>query len=165
MARGVHFAFKGGEEYLLKLTRLSDSSDELMRRMVYAGADVVTDAIRDEIQRLPEIPRGEYGTRDQMLAGVTAEQKEGLLDGLGITPIKHENGGFNAKIGFEGYNKTRTAQYPKGQPNVLIARSVESGTSFRQKQPFVSQAVKDSRKPAVQAMQSVFDEDTKKIME
>ena len=165
MARGVHFAFKGGEDYLLKLTRMADQSDEMMRRMVYAGADVVTDAIRDGIQRLPEIPRGEYGTRDQMLAGITAEQKEGLLDGLGITPIKHENGGFNAKVGFEGYNRTRTHQYPKGQPNVLIARSVESGTSFRQKQPFVSEAVKESRRQAVQAMQSVFDEDTKKIME
>lgn len=165
MARGVHFAFKGGEDYLLKLTRLAERSDETMRRMVYAGADVMTDAIRAKISRLPEIPRGEYGTRDQMLTGITPEQKEGLLDGLGITPIRHENDGFNAKVGFEGYNKTRTHQYPKGQPNALIARSLESGTSFRQKQPFVSEAVRESRKQTVNAMQSVFDEDTKNIME
>ena len=52
---------------------------------------------------------------------------------MGISPIKHDGDYINAKVGFDGYGSIPTKKYPKGVPNQLVARSVNSGTSFLKK--------------------------------
>ena len=96
---------------------------------------------------------------------MTAAQKQGLLDGLGIASMQEDAGFYNVKIGFDGYNRTRTEKYPQGQPNQLVARGVESGTSWKQKRPFVRPAVTRARKRAEQAMAETLDKEIQKISE
>lgn len=85
------------------------------------------------------------------------------MDGLGISQMETSEGTVNVKISFDGYNAMKTKKYPKGQPNILIARAIESGTSFRQKYPFVRKAVNASRKKAQETMQKVIDDEASKI--
>lgn len=144
------------------LSRLEESTDEMIGKAVYAGAGIVADAIKENIKSLP-IVRG-YGTEDNPLpGGVTASQKAGLIDGLGIAPMQDDMGYLNVKIGFDGYNATKTEKYPQGQPNQLVARGVESGTSWKKKKPFIRPAVNSSRNRAEAEMARILDEEIKKV--
>lgn len=154
--------FPGLADYELMLSKLEDGSEEIIGKAVYAGAGIVADAIKSSIQSLP-IVRG-YGTDSNPLpGGVTSAQKAGLIDGLGISRMQDDAGYLNVKIGFDGYNNTRTEKYPQGQPNQLVARGVESGTSWKQKKPFVRPAVTKSRKQAENTMAKIIDEELEKL--
>ena len=156
--------FPGLNDYELMISRLTKDVDSVAGKAIYAGAGIVADEIKSGIQSLP-IVRG-YGTAENPLpGGVTQPQKQGLLDGLGIAPLQNDGGYLNVKIGFDGYNRTKTEKYPRGQPNQLVARGVESGASWKQKHPFVRPAVNRSRKRAEAAMAEVLDEEIKKIVE
>lgn len=159
------FTFKGLEEYELKLAKLERSTEKIIGKAVYAGAGIVADAVRKNIGSLPIVsPKNSFGTATTPISGVTAAQKAGLLDGgFGVSRMQLDNGYYHVKLGFDGYNRTRTKKYPSGQPNILIARSVENGTSFRTKHPFVSPAVRGSRKAAEQKMKEVLDEEINRL--
>ena len=158
------FIFKGLEEYELKLAKLERSTEKIIGKAVYAGAGVVADAVRKNISSLPIVPpKNSFGTATAPISGVTAAQKTGLVDGFGISRMQFDNGYYHVKLGFDGYNRTKTKKYPSGQPNILIARSVENGTSFRSKQPFVSPAVRSSRKAAEQKMKEVLDQEINRL--
>lgn len=157
------FQFKGVEAYIKKLNALQagDKSD-IIGKTVYAGAAVVADAVRKSIEALPV---GTGTAKDgELVDTVTPTQKRGLLDGFGVSPLQDDDGFLNVKLGFDGYNGTRTKNYPKGQPNVLIARAVNSGTTFRKKTRFVDKAVSSSRKAAEKAMDETCNREIKKIM-
>lgn len=154
--------FPGLADYELMLSKLEDGSEEIIGKAVYAGAGIVADAIKSNIQSLP-IVRG-YGTESNPLpGGVTSAQKAGLIDGLGISRMQDDAGYLNVKIGFDGYNNTRTEKYPQGQPNQLVARGVESGTSWKQKKPFIRPACTKSRKQAETEMAKIIDEELEKL--
>lgn len=96
---------------------------------------------------------------------IAKSQREDLANSLGITPIEKDADGFwNAKIGFDGYGSITTNKYPNGLPNQLVARSIESGSSVRQKHPFVAPAVRTKRKAARAAMEKVVTDEINKIM-
>ena len=87
------------------------------------------------------------------------KEKKGLQKGFGITKMLEEDGYYHVKLGFDGYNDIKTKKYPKGQPNVLIARAIESGSSIRDKRPFVRPATNKSRKSAEKRAQTIIDDE------
>lgn len=154
--------FPGLSDYELMISRLSKGVDDIAGKAIYAGAGIVADAIKENIKALP-IVRG-YGTTENPLpGGVTAPQKAGLIDGMGISPMQDDGGYLNVKIGFDGYNATKTDKYPQGQPNQLVARGVESGTSWKQKKPFIRPAINASKSRAEAEMARILDEEIEKI--
>lgn len=156
--------FRGLEEYELRISRLGKETERIAGESIYEGAGIVANAINANIQALP-IVKG-YGTATKPLpGGVTATQKAGLIEGFGISTMQNDGGYLNVKLGFDGYNRTRTERYPQGQPNQLVARGVESGTSWKQAHPFVKSAVAKSRKQAEKVMADKLDEEIKKIMD
>lgn len=156
---------KGMDEYLAKLGLLGEEEERMIGRAVHDGAGVVADAIRAGINALPVNDTGWYTATEQEKAKtVTATQKAGLQEGFGISAMKNDSGFLNVKLGFDGYNGTRTKAYPQGQPNAMIARAVEAGTSFRERRPFVAPAVRASKKAAEEAMRARIDEQIKSTM-
>ena len=154
--------FPGLNDYELMISRLSKGVDDIAGKAIYAGAGIVADAIKENIKALP-IVRG-YGTTENPLpGGVTAPQKAGLIDGMGISPMQNDGGYLNVKIGFDGYNATKTEKYPQGQPNQLVARGVESGTSWKQKKPFIRPAINASKSRAEAEMARILDQEIEKI--
>ena len=79
--------------------------------------------------------------------------------------MENDKGYWNVKLGFDGYNKVKTKTYPNGQPNAMIARATESGSSVREKTPFVRTAVSATQKQAVEIAKRVVDEEISKIKE
>lgn len=153
---------QGLEEYENQLLKLENVSRECIGRAIHAGAREIADQVRQNIQLLPIDER--KVKNGQMLHGITAAQKRGLLDGFGIARLQNDNGYMNVKLGFAGYNNVVTKSFPNGQPNSMIARSVNSGTSFRQKIPFVDSAVSAKRDAAEKAMKDTFDDEIKKVV-
>ena len=154
--------FPGLSDYELMISKLSKDVDDIAGKAIYAGAGIVADAIKENIKALP-IVRG-YGTeKDPLPGGVTAPQKAGLIDGMGISPMQDDGGYLNVKIGFDGYNATKTDKYPQGQPNQLVARGVESGTSWKQKKPFIRPAINASKSRAEAEMARILDQEIEKI--
>ncbi len=154
--------FKGLEEYERQLMKIRAASEEVIGKAIHDGAGIVADAVRDNINALPIDDR--IAKNGQMLYGITELQKEGLLNGFGISKMRNDSGFINVKLGFDGYNEVKTKKYPSGQPNSMIARSVNSGTSFRQRLPFVDNAVKGKKSEAERKMAEKFDEALRDIL-
>lgn len=150
-------------EYIRNLTTLEDHTDALCKMAVYAGAKVAADAINAAIDNITvhNLPPGKtyYYLKEEdqkagvMLDGVTKAQAEGLKKGLGIAVMEYKGKAWNTIVGFDGYNDVKTETYPNGQPNALIARSVESGSTIRNATPFIAPAVESIMKDAENAMQ------------
>lgn len=157
--------FPGLAEYELMLSRLAQGAEDIAGKAIYAGAEIVADAIRSNIQGLQAVPDevGAIAYADRSPAPLTESAKEGLLDGLGISSMQDDNGYFNVKIGFDGYNGLKTRKFPQGQPNVMIARSLESGSSIAPKRPFVRPAINAVKKQAEAKMAEIVDEEIEKI--
>lgn len=144
------------ERYIQNLQEWADDDLESdMKAAIYAGADVMTDTIRKEIQNHP--------THTSPVNGMTSQEQKGLLSGLGISPFGRKNGDLDVKIGFDGYDENhKTKKYPKGVPIPLTARSLRRGTSWRAKDDFISRAVSKGKKKMIEAMDECFDQQIKK---
>lgn len=153
---------KGLREYENKLLKLEHLTREMLGEAIYQGAGLVADAVKSSIESIPIDER--YVTGGQMLYGITPDQKAGLRSGFGIARLRDDNGYLNVKLGFDGYNSQVTKSYPGGQPNSLIARSVNAGTSFRQRIPFIDNAVNQTRGAAEQKMTEVVETEIGKAM-
>lgn len=154
----------GAEIYLKQLQKLGADTDAMCKVAVYEGAGVVADAVRAEIQQIPDQNKPPTAADGGIYAGLYADQKKGLEEGLGVTPITQQDGVWSARVGFDGYNERKTHKYPNGQPNQMIAAATERGTAYRIKTPFIKQAVQKCRKQAEQAMEAALDSEIQKII-
>lgn len=160
----ARMTIKSSNEYALKLSRLAEGSEQIAKKAIHAGAGIVADAIKKNLNAMPE-DEFRFLRDGDKFDGLSKQQKQDLLASFGITPIaKDDKGNWNAKIGFDGYGSMQTRQYPKGLPNQLLARAAESGSSVRKKHPFVRPAVNATKKPAQAEMGRVADEEIQKLM-
>lgn len=160
----ARYAFKAGNEWALKLSRLATNQKQVAGKAIYAGAKVVADKIKSNIEALPE-ESFRYLHGDDKFSGVPKEQKKDLAESFGVASIDvDKNGDYNTKLGFDGYGSQPSKKYPQGLPNQLLARAIESGSSVREKQPFVRTAVTATKKTAQAEMARVIDEEIEKIM-
>lgn len=147
---------RGMDEYEDQLLGLANITTEVIGRAIYSGAKEIADQCRANIEALPidtRVIRRDGDTRH----GVTPKEKEGLLDGFGIARLIDDNGFKHVKLGFDGYNYN-------GTPNVIIARSLNSGSSFHDKIPFVDNAVSAKKTACEEAMKKTFDEELRKVV-
>lgn len=158
------FVFKVGEEYLLKLSRLQKNADGIIKQAIYDGADIVADEIQKSIDNLPEETFHKLRDGDRF-SGVPKTQKLALKRFFGLSEMQKDTIGWNTKAGFAGYIEgTESKKYPNGLPVPLLARAIESGSSVRQKHPFVRTAVRSSRNKAVDAMEQTINKEIQKEM-
>lgn len=143
-------------DYLQTINRLGGDVEEVAKKAVYEGTKIMADQVRANIQALPTDEH--WGTPDNPLHGVKAIQKQGLLDGFGVAEMRNDGGLINTMIGFDksGYNKM-------GQPNLMVARATQSGTSFSDKIPFFDNAVRATRSAARAKMVEVAEQELEKI--
>lgn len=142
---------QGIDEYISQLQNLEFNSEDIIGRAIYKGADIVADAIKANIEVLPA-------------SACTDVEKAGLMSGFGIAKMQDENGYFNVKAGFDGYNEDVTKKWPHGKPNSMIARSIEGGTSWKAKHPFIAPAVRSSRDAAEKAMAEEIEKSIQETM-
>lgn len=156
------FQFEGVDELIAQYKKLDNKTEEVIGHAIYMGAGVVMRTVVNAVEGLST--DNHYGTADNPTTGPSTIQKIGLQRSLGIAKMRNDNGFYNVKIGFDGYNNVKTKTWPQGQPNSMVARSVESGTSWMRKQPFMRQAEQSARKPCEEAMSKSVDKDIERII-
>ena len=152
-------------DYELMLGKIGYASKDICGAAIYEGAKSIADEVKSNLNALNT-------TTDELAmlkakkgepTYITQRAKEGLIKSFGVTPMSQdEDGIYNVKLGFDGYNDVKTKKWPKGQPNQLIARACESGSSAMIKQPFFRGAVQKTKKKAESRMAEVLDEKIKK---
>ena len=160
----------GLDKYIEELNKLAKNTSEVLGKSIYVGAGIVADEVRKNIEKIPVSNSSKRGTQSDPIDTITSAQKTGLLQGFGISGMATRDGITNVKLGFEGYNSqvattsVKAKWTDKRQANIMIARSVEGGTSFRKKHPFVAPAVRATRKKAEAAMAEQLDKEIKAAM-
>lgn len=153
----------GIDNYIRQLQNCADKTENIIKRSAWEGARVVMDAVKAEANGIPT--HGSTKGSTDIVNGLTPTQKAGVIASLGIARFREDGNFINVKIGSDGYNTVYTKKYPKGQPNAMLIRSLESGTSFRNPYPFVSRAVSKSRSKCIEAMRKQCDEEVKKYIQ
>lgn len=159
--------FDGLKEYELKLSKLAGNTREIAENAIYEGAKIVADEVKTNLNALNATTQklAIRAYTNKVPTYITEEAKQGLIDSFGVTKVREENGYYDVKLGFDGYNKVVTKKYPKGQPNNMIARACESGSTSMIKQPFMREAVSSSKGRAEAKMAEILDKEIKKQME
>lgn len=148
----------GLEEAMEMLKSLESRAEGMAQMALYKGAGELADGIRTVLGELESSKEVDHHNR----VIITQEQKEDLIEGFGIAPFRFKDGKYDTNLGFNGYTRQKTKRYPQGVPIQLLARSMESGTSFRMKQPFMRRAVKQYKDKAIEAMSEAINEEIRK---
>lgn len=153
--------FKNIDEYIEQIHKIYTDVDRYVLAAINEGGHVMGEAIKDGIKSLPV---DDDPQRKDMRNGINSLQREGLLRSFGFAPLRTDGTLKNRKLGFDGYNAIKTDRWPNGQPNAMIARSVESGTSFMRKNPFINKALRSKKTATEQAMQERLDREIGKLV-
>lgn len=150
---------KGLTETVKMLEQIEKDTDDILEESLKKGGGIVTDIMRSELNQLKT--SDESHTEGMRYA--RPEEKKGLLDALGYTPVKMNGSKFDINTGFDGYNDHVTKKYPKGHANQMIANAINKGTSFIVAQPFINRTRNRAKKQAVDAMQKELDKEIKRL--
>lgn len=153
----ARFEFKGLDEYLKQLRDLGEHTQGYCKRALYVGAGIVADSIKKEINGL-QTHHG-YIPGDAPLWTIEPAAKQGLIESMGIATMRDDNGFINTSVYFDGYNGVKSERYPNGQPNQMVANAINSGTSRRKKNPFITRGINASKSQAESAMAAFFEQD------
>ena len=134
------------EDFLMKLSRLDEKTDEIIPRVLKAGGDVVKEKVISNLQSVI----GKSTKEDSRSTGE-------LLSALGLSSVRQDrDGNFNVKVGFSEPRKD-------GIKNSMIAGVLEYGKQGQPPKPFLKPAKTASKKPCVDAMIKALDEEVGKI--
>lgn len=153
----------GMEEYLSLLDLTDRKLARTCGRSIYVGARIAAQECKHRLENLVTDDR--YFTRfTERRNGPTKRQKEALIESMGIASMRHRGGVFDVKLGFDGYNDVKSTVSKKGfQPNALIARSVNKGTSFMKPQPFMDQTIAVKKSEIEKAIAEQFFKELEKL--
>ena len=151
----VALKIKGGVDELLKdVNVLTSQTKGILSEGVYEGAGLVYKAAKASAETIPTDERI-YVREGTKKHGITSGQKASLIESLGIAPFESDNGEVQTKIGVDGYNSVVTRAWPKGQPNIIIARALINGTSWLRAYDFIGRARRQIKNEAERAMEDV----------
>lgn len=154
----MRMTYHGADELADKLMLLGEHGTSIAKAALYDGAAVVADAIHSAVGSLPSVTTRPFD-------GVSDSDREDLAAGIGIAKFAESADSVDTAISFNGYARRTEARYPNGVPLAMIARSLESGSSLRQKHPFVRPAAQGAKAAALAAMAKKAEEEVNKIME
>lgn len=134
------------EEFLLRLSRLGDKTDEIIPKVLEAGGEVVEQKVRANLSAV-------IGRDTKEESRSTGE----LLSALGVSPAKIDrDGNYNVKVGF-------SEPRPDGRSNAMIANVLEYGKSGQPAKPFLKPARSAARAPCIEAMKAAFEREVEKL--
>ncbi len=134
------------EDFLLRLSRLGDKTDEIIPKVLEAGGEVVEQKVRANLSAV-------IGRDTKEESRSTGE----LLSALGVSPAKVDrDGNYNVKVGF-------SEPRPDGRSNAMIANVLEYGKSGQPAKPFLKPARSAARAPCIEAMKAAFEREVEKL--
>jgi HK97 gp10 family phage protein len=135
------------EDFLLKVSRLNEKTDEILPKVLEAGGQVVLERVKSNLSAV-------VGKGTKIPSRSTGE----LESALGLSPAKpkRDGSGWDIKVGFA---EPRSG----GGSNAKIANILEYGRHGQPPKPFLKPAKTQSRKACIETMESKLDEEVWKI--
>lgn len=134
------------EDFLLKLSRLGDKTDEICEKALDAGGEVVLAKVKSNLSSV-------IGKDTKTESRSTGE----LEKSLGLSPVLiDDNGNANIKIGFKEPRSD-------GESNAKIASIIEYGKQGQPPKPFLMPARTSSKKACLKAMVETLEQEVKKL--
>ena len=138
--------FKMPEEFLLKVSRLAEKTDEIIPKVLEAGAEVVYDKVKSNLSSV-------VGKNTKVESRSTGE----LESALGVSPAKQDrDGNFNVKIGF-------AEPRSDGGSNAKLANILEYGKHGQPPKPFLKPAKSRSKGACIEAMTNKLESEIEKL--
>lgn len=138
--------FKMPDDFLMKLSRLGEKTDEIIPRVLKAGGEVVEAKVKSNLQSVIG-----NGTKEDSRS--TGE----LVSALGVSSARQDrDGNFNVKVGFSEPRRD-------GKSNAMVAGVLEYGKHGQPPKPFMKPAKMAGKKACVDAMIRAFEEEVDKI--
>ena len=132
--------WKMPDDFLMKVSKLADRTDEILPKVLEAGAEVVESKVRSNLSAA-------IGKNTKLPSRSTGQ----LLSSLGTSPVlQDKNGDFNVKVGF---SEPRS----DGDSNAKIATILEYGKSGQPAKPFLKPAKSASKNAAIEAMKTKLE--------
>ena len=134
------------DDFLEKLSRLGNRTDEICEEMLKAGGEVVLSKAKSNLSSV--VGQGiKYKSRS------TGE----LESALGLSDVRlDKNGNYNIKIGFAESRKD-------GSSNAKLANIIEYGKSGQVAKPFMKPAKNSSKAKCLEVMKATFDKEVDSI--
>lgn len=157
----------GMAEISRQLEQLEEKAPAVAAQALYEGAAVMQKSILSEMASIKTAPFKYAKSGEQRLP--SPEEKEVLEHaGVGIAKFDKDGTEVDTSVGFNqsGYaevnfrhmrSKART-NYGGAKPVGVIANSINSGTSFMHKQPFVRKGMRQGSPKAMQVMQEKIEQ-------
>lgn len=134
------------EDFLLKVSRLNDKTDEIVPRVLKAGGEVVLDKVKSNLNSA-------IGSDTKYPSRSTGE----LAAALGLSSaLQDRDGNHNVKVGFSEPRRD-------GSSNAKIANIIEYGKSGQPPKPFLKPARRASRKACIDAMKKRFEQEVENL--
>ena len=132
--------FSMPEDFLSKISRLAEKTDEIIPKVLEAGGKVVLTKVKSNLQSM-------VGNNTKLESRSTGQ----LVSALGVTPAKQDKeGNFNVKVGFDEPRND-------GGSNAKIANILEYGKSGQKPKPFLKPAKTQSKKSCIDAMKNKLE--------
>lgn len=145
---------------MAEISELLDKMDEkapgVASKALYEGAGIMADEIKKSAATIRTAPFKWASSRKGQTRLPSPEEKEIVMQaGAGIAKFNKNGTEVDTSVGYRnaGYAqlKGKTVPIPK------IVNSINSGTSFMSKQPFVRKAASSGGKKAIAAMKEVIE--------
>ncbi len=134
------------EDFLMKVSRLNEKTDEILPKVLGAGAEVVETKVRSNLQLA-------IGSGTKEPSRSTGQ----LLSALGTSPaMQDRDGNFNVKVGF---SEPRS----DGDSNAKIASVLEYGKSGQPPKPFLKPTKSSSKSAAINAMKNKLEQEVESL--
>ncbi len=138
--------FNMPDDFLLKVSRLAEKTDEIIPKVLEAGGEVVLTKVKSNLQSV-------VGNNTKLESRSTGQ----LVSALGVTPAKQDKeGNFNVKVGFDEPRSD-------GGSNAKIANILEYGKSGQPPKPFLKPAKTQSKKSCIDAMKNKLESEIESL--
>lgn len=159
----AQLTIEGADEFIAQLNRLGSHTEKVAKRICFDGMNVLRDAVVQTMGMLKRDTMSAWA-HGRPLNVISQQDLLDMIQCLGISKIGTDDAGaMTVSLSFSGYISRTEKKYPKGVPAVLIARSLESGSSARAKSPFMRKTVNRYKEAVVRTMQRTLSQSIKYI--
>lgn len=134
------------------LSKMEDEAPKAAARALYEGAGIMADEIR---KGAATIKTGKGSSRSEARYATPAEKEIVLTAAAGIAKFRKNGTEIDTSVGFQ--NSGYAELDGKMVPIPKIVNSINSGTSFMHKQPFVRKAASKAAPKAMEAMRKQIE--------
>lgn len=153
---------EGMDEINNMLGRLEQGVNGIAAQAVYEGAGIIADEMKKQANAIRTAPFKYASGGNRRLP--SPEEKAAITGAGGIARFTNEGGAeVHTSVGYANSGYADVAGHIKPIP--LLVNSINSGTSFMKKQPFVRKAANSGGKKAVAAMKEKIEKSLEALAE